>query len=42
MRTVLHDFRIVGESSQNLIFDLVVPFEYDEKRPENFQEVAGK
>lgn len=28
----IHDFRIVGgESHKNLIFDLVVPYEYDEK-----------
>jgi len=28
----IHDFRIVGgEEHKNLIFDLVVPFEYDEK-----------
>ncbi|HYF82198.1 MAG TPA: cation diffusion facilitator family transporter [Clostridia bacterium] len=38
----IHDFRIVGgEGHKNLIFDLVVPYEYDEKKAKNLSaEVA--
>ncbi|MGI6586135.1 MAG: cation diffusion facilitator family transporter [Lutisporaceae bacterium] len=36
----IHDFRIVGgEVHKNLIFDLVVPFEYDEKKA---RELSGE
>ena len=40
----IHDFRIVGgEDHKNLIFDLVVPFEYDEKMARDLsKEVARK
>lgn len=39
----IHDFRIVGgEEHMNLIFDLVVPYEYDEKMAKELsQEVAS-
>lgn len=38
----IHDFRIVGgDGHKNVIFDLVVPFEYDEKRAKDLsKEVA--
>ena len=34
----MHDFRVVdGERQINLIFDMVVPFEYDEEEKNNLQ-----
>lgn len=39
----IHDFRIVGgEGHKNLIFDLVVPYEYDEKMAKSLSKEVAK
>ena len=39
----IHDFRMVsGEEKVNLIFDMEVPFEYDEKKQEELKVTIGK
>jgi hypothetical protein len=38
-KATIHDFRMVnGEEQINLIFDLVVPYSYDEKQEEQLKE----
>lgn len=42
-KVTIHDFRMVhGQKQINLIFDMVVPFEYDKKRQEELKESLGK
>ena len=39
----IHDFRMVsGKDQNNLIFDMVVPFEYDEKKQEELKKSVVK
>ena len=42
-KVTIHDFRMVdGEKRINLIFDMVVPFEYDKERQEELKKSLGK
>lgn len=42
-KVTIHDFRMVGGQKRiNLIFDMVVPFEYDKERQEELKKSLGK